>query len=59
MGQEARTEVNIRDFPGQVSDADPHDLPPGGAQEQVNATSAHAAQVRVRGGFLDVSFEED
>lgn len=49
--------VEIRDFGGFVTAMDPHDLPPGESQEQVNATSVRPGELRVRGGFRVLRFD--
>ncbi|MBX6312829.1 MAG: hypothetical protein IRY99_07935 [Isosphaeraceae bacterium] len=49
--------VAIRDFGGFVTNADPHDLPPGVAIVQVNATSVRPGELRARSGFKVVQFE--
>ncbi len=59
MGQESRKSVEIRDFPGLASDADPHDVAPGAAEEQVNVTSARQGTLRGRPGLKRVTFDED
>lgn len=59
MGQPARTAVDIRDFPGMMTNVDANDTPPGASAEQVNATSQKEASLTVRGGLRLVSFEED
>ena len=37
---------------GQVSNADPHDLPPGAGQEQVNMQCIVAGEIRCRQGMV-------
>jgi hypothetical protein len=61
MGQPANEQamMRMRDFLGQVSNMDPHDLPPGAAQQQVNVTCVKQGQMKVRGGLREVTFEED
>ncbi len=50
-------QVVIRDFGGFESNTDPHDLKPGVAIVQVNATSVRPGELRVRQGFRVVNFE--
>lgn len=50
--------VEIRDFPGLITNADPNDIPPGAACEQVNVTATIFGQLRPRGGYRVVKFEE-
>lgn len=49
--------VQIRDFAGWIPNSDPHDIPPGAAVEQVNATSSRPGELRVRSGAKVVKFE--
>jgi hypothetical protein len=51
--------VEIKDFPGLITNMDPDDLPPGAAQVQINVTSERAAALEVRGGYLAVTFEDE
>lgn len=57
MGQPAKKGVEIADFPGLIIDADPNDLPVGGAVDQVNVQSSRPGQLMVRAGWLEVTFE--
>lgn len=50
--------LTIRDFAGFVTASDPHDLPPGTAQEQVNVASVRPGELRVRGGYRVVRFDD-
>lgn len=59
MGQESRIGVDLREFPGLMTQVEPHDTPPGAASEQVNAQSARDGSLVVRGGVKAVTFEED
>lgn len=45
------------DWQGQVSNADPHDLPLGANVEQVNISNIKAGQLTVRDGFREVEFD--
>jgi hypothetical protein len=51
--------VRIRAWPGLVTDADQHDLPPGAAQEQVNCQSKRPGELAVRKGLRLVTFESE
>lgn len=59
MGQPAKKAVEIRDFAGLVTRADPDDVPPGAAQDQVNLSSARAGELVTRSGARPVIFEEE
>jgi hypothetical protein len=50
-------QVKISDFGGFVTDADPHDLDPGLAVKQINATSVKAGELRARPGVRVVLFD--
>jgi hypothetical protein len=47
-------QVAIRDF---VTNADPHDLPPGTAAKQINTTSVRPGELRARSGVRVVQFD--
>lgn len=49
--------VVIKDFPGFVPNADPHDIKPGVATKQVNSTSTRPGELRVRLGAQVLQFE--
>ena len=59
MGQPAdpQAQIAIRDFPGLMDNADPHDLEPGAAERQVNACCIHPGELTVRHGFKLVTFD--
>lgn len=59
MGQEARQSVESRDFPGLVTNADPHDLVAGAGANQVNVASVVPGQLLVRLGYATVQFETE
>lgn len=59
MKDPPRSRAVINDFPGQVTNADPRDLPAGAAEEQTNAVSDTIGELRVRLGMRPVTFEED
>ena len=50
--------VQITDFTGIVANADHRDVPEGAAEDQVNACSIVAGELRVRHGILALTFEE-
>lgn len=49
--------ILIRDFGGYEPNADPHDVAPGVAIAQVNATSLKRGELRVRLGYRPLKFE--
>lgn len=49
--------VVIRDFVGFIPNADPHDIKPGAATEQINTTSMRPGELRVRLGAQVLKFE--
>ena len=49
--------VKIRSFPGMITNVDPQDQPPGSAQVQKNVASLSIAQLEVRKGMRDVTWE--
>ncbi len=55
----AEGSVAIRDFGGFVTNADPHDVPPGTAVKQMNATSVRPGELRARPGVKVVQFDAD
>lgn len=57
MSLPAKESVLITDFPGLVNNADKRDLPPGVAEEQVNAQSRVRGELTVRRGLREVTFE--
>lgn len=44
-------------FPGLMEDVDPHDLPPGAAEIQVNLVCTRMGQMDVRAGLREVAFD--
>lgn len=48
--------TNLSPFVGRVSDADPHDIPPGAAQLQVNMTCTRSGILTGRGGMRPISY---
>lgn len=57
MSIEAQSQLDIRDFKGQMSGIDPHDMPPGGAMAQINCLVDRDGELAVRGGIKLVTFE--
>ena len=49
--------VPIKDFGGFMTNVDPHDVPPGTAIKQVNATSVRPGELRARPGVKVVQFD--
>lgn len=49
--------VQMRDFPGLVVNADPHDIPDGAAVIQVNVTSENPGMLQTRMGIRNCVFE--
>lgn len=58
MGLPAERTEEDRDFPGLITNSDPHDLPQGAGVDQVNITCIRPAVLTVRPGFRVVTFEE-
>ena len=58
MGLPAKQTMELRDFPGLMTNVDPHDLPPGSAQVQINVVSIVAGELQVRQGIKEVQFED-
>jgi hypothetical protein len=56
--EQAKVRITIDDFPGLILHADPQDLPPGAAREQINAMSSDVGRLDVRRGLTVVSFED-
>lgn len=59
MGMPAKDRVQIRDFNGLVTKADPNDLGDGAASVQINAMSTRPGELRVRPGYRVLTFEEE
>jgi len=55
--QPAQEGVEIREWPGLITNVDPRDIPPGAAEIQVNATVVVPAELQVRLGLREVTFE--
>lgn len=58
MAQQPRDQVQIKDFNGLASNIDPNDIPPGAAQDQSNVCCIRQAEIHVRKGYVEVTFEE-
>ena len=52
-----RKSVEIREFPGLISNMDPNDMPPGYGIVQTNVTCVVEAEMDTRAGYRVVSFE--
>jgi len=59
MAQPAQTAVDVRQFQGMFSNADPHDLPPGMSVVQVNAAVIIVGQLQVRRGLRELKFDKE
>jgi hypothetical protein len=57
MGQQARTRLVLKDFPGLVTDADPHDVPKGAAREQLNVAAERPGELKPRLGYRLLRFD--
>lgn len=51
--------ARIREFRGLVTNADPHDLPPGAAQVMDNITTLVPGQLTVRKGHAETTFANE
>lgn len=51
--------VELRDFPGLVTRSDPGDVADGASRDQVNLTSQRPGELRLRPGYLPLTFQED
>jgi hypothetical protein len=59
MAEPARPVALAQDFAGMVSNADPRDIPPGAAEEQINLSTHIQGEMRVRLGIQAVTFEDE
>lgn len=59
MGIKADSNLEIKDFSGMASNADPTDIPPGMSQVQINVSSIRRGQLEIRGGLRKVTFENE
>lgn len=57
MPDEPETSVRIDQFGGQVSNANPHDLPPGAAAVQVNLVCNVPGELSTRLGLREITFD--
>jgi len=57
MSVPARSTVELRDFPGLITNADRYDLPEGAGQVQVNLCSFVMGEMQVRQGIRELVFE--
>ena len=53
MAQDEQTQVAIREFAGQVSNKNPHNLAPGEMVVQVNCLSRRLGELTIRGGLRE------
>jgi hypothetical protein len=49
--------VELRDFVGLIDNVDPRDIPPGAADDQVNAACLVMGELTVRAGYREVLFD--
>jgi hypothetical protein len=59
MGEAFKGSVDYVEFVGMASNVDPHDIPAGAAQIQVNMNIVTQGLLRLRGGLREVAFEEE
>ncbi len=59
MAQKPKESVTIRDFPGLITKPDPDDINEGAARIQINLTCIRTAELRVRDGIRQLSFDEE
>jgi hypothetical protein len=59
MPKPARPANEAADFAGLVTNADPRDIPPGAAQEQVNICCISPGELQVRLGYREVVFDQE
>lgn len=57
MANQARTAIEMADFPGLMLSVDPRDMPDGAADEQTNLTCVVIGELTVRLGIKEVTFE--
>lgn len=57
MAAPPQGQVKISDFTGLVNNVDPRDLPPGAADNQVNACCVKVGELQVRLGLRELTFE--
>lgn len=55
--EDSKAQVSMKDFGGFVTNADPHNIPPGTAVRQVNATSMRPGELRTRPGVRIAHFD--
>ena len=59
MGIPAETEVKIEQFIGLATFVDPVDLPPGGAQKQINVQGLRMGMLETRRGLRPIDFDAE
>jgi hypothetical protein len=57
MGVKPVLRVVIRDFAGLETNADPNDIEPGKAREQINIVAERSGELRPRQGWARVKFQ--
>ena len=58
MADLARDAVEMQDFPGLIDNMDPLQIPPGAADQQVNACCIVMGELQVRLGYREVQFDQ-
>lgn len=56
MADEKPITVRVRQFDGLITNASPHQLPAGGASEQINLQCVRDGAMDVRNGYIDAVF---
>ncbi len=57
MARPPETRVQVEDFPGEVNNADPADIPRGSARVQINLVSRIMGELNVRRGYRPAAFD--
>lgn len=58
MADKAKEAVEFKDFLGMASNVNPNDVGPGAAQDQRNVCCIRQAELQVRKGLAEVTFED-
>jgi hypothetical protein len=59
MTENPKARVELKDFPGLMTNVDPDDVTAGAGIEQTNVGLRKSAQLTLRGGYREVVFEDD
>lgn len=57
MARQPESRIQVEDFPGEVNNADPADIPRGSARIQMNLTSRIMGELNARRGFRIAAFD--